>query len=130
MRCSRWPSCVSSHERPPIQSEQHPSFNAAFAATLPAAAHELPLLLEATPPEFEGTAAAPKLLRLRREAAHAFECIEPLLAGADASALSAPSTDLTAAKNSYPDSYPCYLNSYSDSTGYLEAIWGLDSSRG
>ena len=36
----------------------------------------------------------------------------------------------TAAKNSYPDSYPCYLNSYSDSTGYLEAIWGLDSSRG
>ena len=28
-----------------------------------------------------------------------------------------------------PDSYPCYL-SYSDSTGYLEAIWGLDSSRG
>ena len=38
--------------------------------------------------------------------------------------------DHTAAKNSYPDSYPCYLNSYSDSTGYLEAIWGLDSSRG
>ena len=40
------------------------------------------------------------------------------------------SSPRTAAKNSYPDSYPCYLNSYSDSTGYLEAIWGLDSSRG
>ena len=36
----------------------------------------------------------------------------------------------TPAKNSYSDSYHSYLNSYSDSTGYLEAIWGLDSSRG
>ena len=36
----------------------------------------------------------------------------------------------TPAKESYSDSYLCYLNSYQDSTGYLEAIWGLDSSRG
>eukprot|EP00966_Prymnesium_polylepis_P246565 5702847-Prymnesium_polylepis.1 len=36
----------------------------------------------------------------------------------------------TPAKESYSDSYLCYLNRYQDSTGYLEAIWGLDSSRG
>ena len=36
----------------------------------------------------------------------------------------------TPAKDSYLDSYLCYLDSYLDKTGYLEAIWGLDSSRG